>query len=90
MEIGKVDKYYKTQLSKSKSKAKTEAKSSAKAQDSVEFSSELQSINILKNKMETTPDVRTEKVESIKAKLESGEYSVNTEEVAQKIIDEMV
>jgi len=90
MEIGKVDKYYKTQLSKTKAKVKTETKTGIGTSDSVEFSSELQSINILKSKMETTPDVRTDKVEAVKTKIESGEYSVETEEVAKKIIDEMI
>lgn len=90
MEIGKVDKYYKTQVSNKKSNAKASKGENAKSRDSVEFSTELHSINLLKKKMESTTDVRTEKVDEVKEQIDSGEYRVDPEKVAEKIIDEMI
>jgi len=90
MEIGKVDKYYKTQATKVKANVNTQKTDSKASQDSVEFSTALQNINILKLKMENTSDVRTEKVDEVKEQVQSGEYKVDSEKVAEKIIDEMV
>lgn len=90
MEIGKVNKYYKTQVNNTKSNAKTSKSSNVAKKDSVEFSTELNSINDLKKKMETTEDVRIDKVEAVKERIDSGEYKVDSEKVAEKIIDELI
>jgi negative regulator of flagellin synthesis FlgM len=38
--------------------------------------------------VETSPEVRTEKVDSLKAKVNSGEYKIDPDQVAQKMVEE--
>jgi negative regulator of flagellin synthesis FlgM len=58
--------------------------------DKVDLSGKAREISELTNIVNALPDVRTEKVEGIKAKIDSGEYAVDNEKVAEKIIDEIV
>lgn len=53
---------------------------------SVEISSSAQEIQRLKRKLQEMPDVREDMVDSIKSRLESGTYSVTSNEVADLMI----
>ncbi|MBI5575322.1 MAG: flagellar biosynthesis anti-sigma factor FlgM [Deltaproteobacteria bacterium] len=58
--------------------------------DKVDLSGKAREIRELAGIVNSLPEVRTEKVEGIKAKVDSGEYVVDTDKVAEKIIDEIV
>ena len=38
--------------------------------------------------VESSPEIRTEKVDSLKAKVDSGEYKIDADQVAQKMVEE--
>lgn len=56
--------------------------------DKVELSSLAKDVSKARTEVDRTPDIRTEKVESLKEKVSSGEYKVDPDKVAQKIVDE--
>lgn len=55
--------------------------------DRIELSTEAQDFQVALKAMNRVPDIRKSKVEELKAKIDSGEYNVNAQEVANKIID---
>jgi len=56
--------------------------------DRLELSSDYQGIVQAKKTMMTGDDVRTEKVEFFRGQVESGEYTVNPDEVAASMMEE--
>ncbi|MEN6439361.1 MAG: flagellar biosynthesis anti-sigma factor FlgM [Syntrophobacter sp.] len=56
--------------------------------DRLELSSDYQGIVQAKKTMMTGDDVRTEKVEFFRGQVESGEYTVNPEDVAASMMEE--
>ena len=56
--------------------------------DKVELSSLAKDVSKARAEVDRTPDIRTEKVESLKEKVHSGEYKVDPDKVAQKMVDE--
>ena len=68
------------------SKAKKEG--SRAAGDTVELSSRAKDVSKARAEVDRAPDIRTERVESLKEKVNSGEYKVDPDKVAQKIVDE--
>ncbi len=58
--------------------------------DKVDVSGKAREIAEIMGVVKSIPDVRTEKVESIKCQVETGNYVVDPEKVAQRMIDEIV
>ncbi len=67
------------------SKAKADA---APGGDKVELSSLAKDVSKARTEVDKTSDVRTEKVEGLKQQVNSGEYKVDPDKVAQKLVDE--
>jgi len=61
------------------------AKSSG-VKESVEISSRAQEMKSARDALEAQPDVRAEKVEQVKSRIEQGTYEVNGKQIAEKII----
>ncbi len=75
--------------SSAKSKAAKAKKDGASPEgDKVELSSLAKDVSKARAEVDRTPDIRTEKVESLKEKVNSGEYKVDPDKVAQKLVDE--
>lgn len=60
------------------------------AGDKVEISSQSRELQKMQDILAQTPDVRSEKVAAIKKAIEEGRYQVNAENVAQKMIQEIL
>lgn len=60
---------------------------SAQGKDKIEISSKGKDYQAVKQALSQTPDIRDEKVAEIKAKIQSGTYNINMEEVASHILD---
>ena len=56
--------------------------------DRVEISDQSRLATKAQGVVKATPEVRTERVEALKAQVESGEYEVDPDKVAEKIVDE--
>lgn len=59
----------------------------ASFKDEVSFSSTGKDMQVAKNALAATPDVREALVEDIKARLENGTYEVSSEDFASKIME---
>jgi negative regulator of flagellin synthesis FlgM len=57
-------------------------------EDKVDLSSQSKEMNKIAETLAATPDVRAEKVEALKKQVESGQYQVNSDAVADKMIKE--
>jgi negative regulator of flagellin synthesis FlgM len=57
--------------------------------DRVELSSQSREMKKIHEILAATPDVRTEKVAALKKAVEDGSYQVKTEDVADKMVQEM-
>jgi flagellar biosynthesis anti-sigma factor FlgM len=60
--------------------------SNAAQQDEFVLSSGAQQAQQIRKALQSVPDIRTEKVKEIKAKIDNGTYVIDTEKVAEKII----
>jgi len=69
-------------------KSKAKKAESTEAGDRVNLSDRARIAGKARAAVEEAPEVRVERVESIKAQVEAGEYRVDPEEVAQKMVDE--
>ena len=58
--------------------------------DRVELSPQSRDMKKIHEILATTPEVRTEKVAELKKAIEDGTYGVKTEDIADKMIQEMV
>lgn len=56
--------------------------------DRVEFSARSREMQKIYEALQTTPDIRSEKVAEIKKRIEEGQYRVDSETLAEKIIKE--
>ncbi len=54
--------------------------------DSVSLSSFAKELSVAKRAIDSTPDVRQEKVSAIKQQIKEGTYDVSAEQVAEKIL----
>lgn len=72
-----------TRIDLSEKPVKTHGQS---AEASVEISSRAQEIQQAKKAVDALPDVREELVEALKARIESGDYQVSGEEIADLMI----
>jgi len=67
---------------------KIDKKQDTKSTDKVEISSEARDFQAILNAIKSTPDIREEKVNEIKSKIESGTYNVSSKDVVEKLIRE--
>jgi len=58
--------------------------------EKVNLSATAKDIQILKNAIANLPDVRQDKVDELKARIEKGLYSASGEKIADKIIEEFI
>jgi flagellar biosynthesis anti-sigma factor FlgM len=56
--------------------------------DKVELSSKVRDLKEMQMKTMSFPDIRPEKVEQIKMKLDSGTYNISPGEIAERLIEE--
>ncbi|GJL63670.1 MAG: hypothetical protein NPIRA04_23240 [Nitrospirales bacterium] len=59
-------------------------------QDILHLSSEQEEHNNLVNAIKKSPDIREEKVKEIKKSLESGDYHISSENIAERIIHDTI
>ncbi|SEM35699.1 anti-sigma-28 factor, FlgM family [Syntrophus gentianae] len=71
-----------------KGKDVKEDKSAVIPQEKVDISNKAREIQQINSAMSEIPDVRDEKVSSIKAQIENGTYNVSGEELANKMVGE--
>ncbi|BCS80900.1 flagellar biosynthesis anti-sigma factor FlgM [Anaerocellum diazotrophicum] len=67
---------------------RVEKKQEVTSTDKVEISSEARDFQAVLNAIKLTPDVREEKVDEIKKKIDSGTYNVSGRDVVEKLIRE--
>ncbi len=65
-----------------------EVTSDYNSDDKVELSARAMDLKEMQTKAMSTPDVRTEKVDSIKLKVDNGTYQISTEAIASRMIEE--
>lgn len=68
--------------------SRVEKKQELTATDKVEISSEARDFQAILNAIKLTPDVREEKVNEIKKKIDSGTYNISGRDVVEKLIRE--
>lgn len=74
-----------------KSAGRSEAAPSERGSaETVAVSSLAREIGKVKTFVKNTPDIRREKVEALKEKIEKGEYDVSGEKIAGKIIEDII
>jgi negative regulator of flagellin synthesis FlgM len=66
------------------------AQNQVPTEDKVDLSAQSKEMNKIHDILKATPDVRTEKVEALKKQVESGQYEVNSNSVAEKMIKEFL
>lgn len=77
---GKIEQYYK-QLKQNQNKAAKNSKN-----DQIEISSQAKGILTAEAELKNTPQIRTDKVAALKAKLENGNYHVDSKKIAAKML----
>ncbi len=60
------------------------------AKDSVSLSSGSLEVQKIRDILQETPDVRTEKVEELKARIAGGEYKVDSRQLADKMLADLL
>jgi negative regulator of flagellin synthesis FlgM len=58
--------------------------------EQIDISSKAKDIQKATEAVNAAPDIRIEKVDQIKEKIESGNYNVSTEQLAEKILKNMI
>ena len=66
------------------------AQNQVPAEDKVDLSSQSKELNKISEALAAAPDVRAEKVEALKKQVESGQYQVDSDTVAEKMIKEFL
>lgn len=61
----------------------------SKGKDTFAISDFAKELQVAKKSVEKTPDVRTSKVDEIKAKMEAGTYNITASQIADKIIEKL-
>ncbi len=65
----------------------TESIKKSKGKDVFDISSTAKEYQIAKKALSQSPDIRQDKVQDIKNRIESGNYDVSAREIADKIVD---
>lgn len=82
---------YSKELSSGAAKGKTPATNEAKSTtDAVELSSQAQLLQKAMQSAQNEPEVRADVVQEIKGQIETGNYNVNHQEIADKIISFLI
>jgi negative regulator of flagellin synthesis FlgM len=66
------------------------AQNQVPTEDKVDLSSQSKEMKKIADALAATPDVRAEKVEALKKQVESGQYQVNSDAVAEKMLKEFL
>lgn len=69
-------------------KKSEEDKTNISSDDKVELSSRAMDLKEMQSQAMSTPDVRTGKVQQIKTDIENGTYSISSEKIAERLIEE--
>jgi len=77
---GKIEKYY-NQLKQNQKKTVEGSKN-----DKIKISSQAKGILTAKAGLKNRPQIRTDKVEELKAKLEKGNYKIDSKKIAAKML----
>ena len=77
----------KSEKSKKQENHKTSSRSAVETDDSVELTGNTPKIQQLIQQMKSAPAVDLDRVSPIKEKLEKGEYSLNHQQIANKMLD---
>jgi len=64
--------------------------SQVSSEDKVDLSAQSKEMNKIHEVLNATPDVRTEKVEALKKQIEAGQYEVNSNSLAEKMVKEFL
>jgi negative regulator of flagellin synthesis FlgM len=65
-------------------------KREALAQETVEISQKASDLNKIRNIIQKTPDIREEKIASLKEKIATGNYKVSSQDIAGKMLREFL
>lgn len=79
-----------TQGAQQVEREKQAAAEQSQATDKVELSAASRDIQKIQEVLKNTPDVRAEKVQELKSKIESGQYRVDAREIANKMISDLI
>ena len=80
IKAGKIKQYYQ-QLKQKQNKAAKNSKN-----DQIAISSQAKGILTAKADLNNRPQIRTEKVADLKAKLENGNYQIDSKKIAEKML----
>ncbi|MGM0500579.1 MAG: flagellar biosynthesis anti-sigma factor FlgM [Bacillota bacterium] len=80
IKAGQIKQYYQ-QLKQKQDKAAKNSKN-----DQIEISSQAKGILTAKAELKSRPQIRTEKVADLKAKLENGNYQIDSKKIAEKML----
>lgn len=84
----RVDAYNKVaQLYQTNATSKVTKQTSVSAKDKVEISRLGREYQVAKQAIQNTSDIRKDKVDEIKHRMESGTYDITSKEVANKLVD---
>lgn len=77
-----------SKAAKQESSASSTSSSSVGAQDTVKLTAQAQSLSKLEQKITDAPDTDKNKIASIKAAIENGEYKINPDRLAGKLLSQ--
>lgn len=67
----------------------TDNKKKVRGKDVFDISSTAKEYQIAKKALSQSPDIREDKVQDIKRRIETGNYNMNAQEIADKIVDKI-
>ncbi len=73
-----------------KQRLSQKVKDESPSPDKVELSAQSKEMQKIHEVLQTTPDVRAEKVAALKKRIEEGQYEVDSEALAEKMIKESI
>lgn len=77
-------------VSVEKCRVKPEGRNSLAGEEDLDLSAELKDIKKIQDVLAATPDVRREKMEALKKLIESGQYEVKSDAVADKMLKDFL
>jgi flagellar biosynthesis anti-sigma factor FlgM len=83
-----IQQYQKNDPIKTEADKAVGAQTPASATEKVDLSSRAKEIHRIKQLLDQIPDVREAKVQELKSRIDSGNYRVNADKIAEKMIDE--
>ena len=86
----KTDSSLQVNKTKKSASAQNEAVTASAGTDRVELSANSADVQKIKEVLDATPSVRTEKVQALKEQIEKGEYQVDSRKVAEKMLVSLI